>query len=446
MHIKIISPGSIMYRKEGGIFPRLLRYAPLTLSTLASLVPHELNAKITIHDEIAEKINYFDKPDLVAISAITGTANRAYAIADHYRRKGVTVVIGGVHASLIPQEAKKHADSIITGMAFDSWPQLLRDFVSGNMKDHYDQARDMNFSNLPTPRRDLLPNFSYISKNSIQATYGCPYKCDFCAVISTQKKYLRRPIDDVIKELSEMNSRFVTFIDPSPMEDKKYIKQLMREMIPLKKMWGGLATVKIAKDEELLDLAAESGCKGLLIGFETIDQDALNEVGKGFSVVEEYKDVCKKLHDRGISINGTFIFGMDSHKKDVFKKTVDFVQENAIELPRYAIYTPFPGTGAFTKLENQNRILTKNWSLYDVQHVVFEPKQMSAKELFDGSVWAWEETYSIKNITERITKAGTYLPLSLVTNLGYRYYGNRLRNFPDDKIIELEKIWNKPLQ
>jgi len=446
MHIKIISPGSIMYRKEGGIFPRLLRYAPLTLSTLASLVPDELNAKITIHDEIAEKINYFDKPDLVAISAITGTANRAYAIADHYRRNGVTVVIGGVHASLIPQEAKKHADAIITGMAFDSWPQLLRDFISGNMKDHYDQAKDMNFSNLPTPRRDLLPKFSYVSKNSIQATFGCPYKCDFCAVISTQKKYLRRPIDDVIKELSEMNSRFVTFIDPSPMEDKKYIKQLMKEMIPLKKMWGGLATVKIAKDEELLDLAAESGCKGLLIGFETIDQNALNEVGKNFSVVEEYIDVCKKLHDRGISINGTFIFGMDSHNKDIFKKTVDFVQENAIELPRYAIYTPFPGTAAFTKLESQNRILTKNWSLYDVQHVVFEPNQMSAKELFDGSIWAWEETYSLKNIIERISKAGTYLPLSLVTNLGYRYYGNRLRNFHDKKIIELEKVWNLPLK
>lgn len=445
MHIKIISPGSIMYRKEGGIFPRLLRYAPLTLSTLASLVPKDLNAKITIHDEIAEKIDYFDKPDIVAISAITGTANRAYAIADHYRKKGVAVVIGGVHASLVPDEAKNHADSIITGMAFDSWPQLLRDFCSGNMKDHYYQARDMNFSNLPKPRRDLLPKFSYISKNSIQATFGCPYKCDFCAVISTQKKYLRRPIDDVIKELSEMNSRFVTFIDPSPMEDKKYIKQLMREMIPLKKMWGGLATVKIAKDEELLDLAAESGCKGLLIGFETIDQDALNEVGKNFSIVEEYKDVCKKLHERGISINGTFIFGMDSHDKDIFKKTVDFVQDNAIELPRYAIYTPFPGTGAFTKLQNQNRILTKNWSLYDVQHVVFEPNKMSAKDLFEGSIWAWEETYNIRNITERISKAGTYLPLALVTNLGYRYYGNRLRNFTDEKIIELEKIWNQPL-
>jgi radical SAM superfamily enzyme YgiQ (UPF0313 family) len=445
MHIKLISPGSIMYRKEGGIFPRLLRYAPLTLSTLAALVPKELNAKITLHDEIAKKIDYNDRPDIVAISAITGTANRAYAIADYYRRNGVTVVIGGVHASLLPQEAKKHADAIITGMAFDSWPKLLRDFKMGIMQEHYDQANDMNFSKLPMPRRDLLPKLSYISKNSIQATFGCPYKCDFCAVISTQKKYLRRPIEDVIKELSEMNSRFVTFIDPSPMEDKKYIKQLMREMIPLKKIWGGLATVKIGDDEELLDLAAQSGCKGLLIGFETIDQEALNEVNKGFSDVEKYKEVCKKLHDRGISINGTFIFGMDSHKKDIFKKTVDFVQENAIELPRYAIYTPFPGTGAFTKLNNENRILTKNWSLYDVQHVVFKPKQMTTDELFEGSVWAWEQTYNIKNIKNRITKAGTNIPLSLVTNLGYRYYGNRLRNFPNHTIIELEKQWNSKL-
>ena len=163
------------------------------------------------------------------------------------------------------RQALNHADAIVTGMAFETWPQLLLDFKNGALKRHYDQSPQMNYSNLPLPRKDLLPKFSYISKNTIQATFGCPYKCDFCAVISTQKKYLRRPGEDVIKEISEMNGNFVTFIDPSPMEDKKYIKRLLREMIPLKKMWGGLATVKIGDDEELMDLCAESGCKGLLL-------------------------------------------------------------------------------------------------------------------------------------------------------------------------------------
>ncbi len=445
MNIKLISPGSVMYRKEGGIFPRLLRYAPLTLSTLAGLIPKDLGVNVSLNDEIAKKIDYSDNPDLVAISAITGTANRSYAIADHYRKKGVPVVLGGVHPSLMPNEAKNHADSIVTGMSFDTWPQLIKDFMHGNMKPVYTQSHDMNFSNLPKPRRDLLPSFSYISKSSIQATFGCPYKCDFCAVISTQKKYLRRPIDDVIKEIAEMKGKFITFIDPSPMEDKKYIKQLFREMIPLKKMWGGLATVKIVDDEELMDLAAASGCKGLLIGFETIDQDALLEVNKGFNIVDKYKRVCKELHDRGISINGTFIFGMDSHDNDIFAKTVDFVQENSIELPRYAIYTPFPGTGAFTKLKNENRITSNNWSLYDVQHVVFRPKKMSSEDLFLGNIKAWEETYSIKNIIERITNAGTNIPLSMITNLGYRYYGKRLRKFDNDSMIRLEKEWNSKL-
>ena len=445
MNIKLISPGSVMYRKEGGIFPRLLRYAPLTLSTLAGLVPKELNADISLNDEIAKKINYNDNPDLVAISAITGTSNRAYAIADHYRKKGVPVVIGGVQASLMPDEAMNHADAIVTGMAFESWPELLRDFSKGKMKREYSQSNDMNFEKLPMPRRDLLPNFSYISKSSIQATFGCPYKCDFCAVISTQKNYLRRPIDDVIKEISEMKAKFVTFIDPSPMEDKKYIKQLFKEMIPLKKMWGGLATVKIIDDEELMDLAAASGCKGLLIGFETIDQEALNEVNKGFSRSNQYQEVCKELHDRGISINGTFIFGMDSHDNDIFQRTVDFVQENAIELPRYAIYTPFPGTGAYRKLKKEERILTNNWSLYDVQHAVFQPKNMTPDELFEGNILAWEKTYSTKNILSRISRAGTNIPLSLITNLGYRYYGKRLRRFTNDKMITLEDEWNKDL-
>ena len=159
MNIKIISPGSVMYRKEGGIFPRLLRYAPLTLSTLASLVPDELKASIELNDEIAKKINYNDRPDIVAISAITGTVNRAYAIADHYRKKGVCVVIGGVHASLMPDEALNHADAIVTGMAFETWPQLLLDFKNGALKRHYDQSPQMNFSNLRSPRKDLLPKF-----------------------------------------------------------------------------------------------------------------------------------------------------------------------------------------------------------------------------------------------------------------------------------------------
>ena len=445
MNIKIISPGSVMYRKEGGIFPRLLRYAPLTLSTLASLVPDELKASIELNDEIAKKINYNDRPDIVAISAITGTVNRAYAIADHYRKKGVCVVIGGVHASLMPDEALNHADAIVTGMAFETWPQLLLDFKNGALKRYYDQSPQMNFSNLPSPRKDLLPKFSYISKNTIQATFGCPYKCDFCAVISTQKKYLRRPVEDVIKEISEMNGNFVTFIDPSPMEDKKYIKRLLREMIPLKKMWGGLATVKIGDDEELMDLCAESGCKGLLIGFESVEQDALVEINKGFNVVEKYRNLCTRLHERGIAINGTFIFGMDSDTKDTFRRTVDFVQENAIELPRYAIYTPFPGTGAFRKLESQNRILTRNWSLYDVQHVVYQPKNLTPDELFEGSIWAWENTYKYKNIKERISNSGTSFPISLITNMGYRYYGSRLRNFPNDTIIDLEQKWNSQI-
>ena len=162
-------------------------------------------------------------------------------------------------------------------------------------------------------------------------------------------------------------------------------------------------------------------------------------------MVEKYRNLCTRLHERGIAINGTFIFGMDSDTKDTFKRTVDFVQENAIELPRYAIYTPFPGTGAFRKLESQNRILTRNWSLYDVQHVVYQPKNLTPDELFEGSIWAWENTYNYKNMKERISNSGTSFPISLITNMGYRYYGSRLRNFPNDTIIDLEQKWNSQI-
>ncbi|MDO8509296.1 MAG: radical SAM protein [Nanoarchaeota archaeon] len=441
MDIKLISPSGIMYR-NGGIFPRALRYAPSTLTTLAALVPSELEAKITLADEGVDDVKLNDSPDLVGITAITGTANRTYAIADSYRSKGVPVVIGGVHPTLMPQEAMEHADSVVTGLGFESWPQLLRDFDKGEMQRIYTQRPNIDLTNLPSPRLDLLKPWSYITKTSIQATFGCPYRCDFCAVVAKQNQYIHRPVKDVIKELEGMDSKFVVFVDPSPTEDKKYIKELWTAMIPLKKRWGGLATVRIAQDDELVSLAAKSGCTGLLLGFESVSQDGVNVINKDFNRVGSYREVVKKLHDNGIAINGTFMFGMDTDDKDSFKRTVDFVQENNIDLPRYAIITPFPGTALFDRLDREGRILTKNWALYDAQHVVFQPKNLSPDEVREGQLWAWEQTYKSKSIMKRVIGSRCSPFISLFTNFAYKYYGDRLRNYSDEVMLEIEEKWN----
>lgn len=444
MDITLISPAGVMYRKGKGIFPRALRYAPLTLTTLAGLVPKDLEAKVQIVDEGVDKMPDKIEADIIGISAITGTAKRAYAMADHFRKQGTPVVLGGVHTTLMPDEAKQHADSIVTGLAFEAWPRLLRDFSQGKLEEVYSDTERSDLSGLPTPRRDLLKPFGYITNSSIQVTFGCPYRCDFCAVVATQKKYRHRPIDEVVEELEGLNGKFISMVDPSPIEDRQYAKDLYRAMIPLKKKWGGLATVRVAEDEGLLDLMAESGCKGILIGFETVSQDGANVINKGFNKVEKYKEVVKKVHDRGIAINGTFMFGMDTDTKDSFKQTVDFVNENNIDLPRYAIYTPFPGTPVFDRLNREGRIIEKNWSLYDGQHVVFKPGKLTPEELREGHLWAWEQTYSLDSIAKRTIGSGCSPLVSAITNLGYRYYATRLKNFPNEAMISLESEWNAP--
>jgi len=446
MKISLISPAGIMYRKGGGVFPRVLRYAPLTLTTLAALVPSELEAEIEIIDEGIQKIPRNLETDLIGITAITGTSKRAYAMADYFRNKGVPVVLGGPHPTLMPQEAVEHADSIVTGLAFEAWPKLLRDFKEGKMEKVYSQEPKPDLSGIPIARRDLLKPFGYVTRNSMQATFGCPYRCDFCAVVATQKKYIHRPIPEVIKELESMNGSFVSFVDPSPIEDLRYAKELYKAMIPLKKKWGGLATVNIANDPELLDLMEQSGCKGILIGFETINQDSLNSINKSFNQVHQYSEVINKVHDHGIAINGTFMFGMDSDKKDCFDRVTDFVYENNIELPRYAIYTPFPGTALFNRLKNEGRITTTNWSLYDGQHVVFQPAQMSVDELREGELRAWENTYKVGSIFKRTTGSMCSPLISMITNFGYRYYAKRLRDYTDERMEVDEEVWNSPFE
>jgi len=426
MKIQLIQPAGEIHRHRTGIFKRSLRYAPLTLTTLAALVPGDLATEVVIQDEGVQPLELDFEADLVGLSAITGTSLRTYAIADRLRARGHTVVIGGVHATLLPDEAARHADAVVVGYAERSWPQLLRDFACGQLKSRY-FAPTGRILRVPIPRRDMLNPKRYMTINSIEATRGCPHRCEFCAVPAAWSGiYAHRPINEVIAELETFEKRHALFIDLSPVEDVQYAKQLYRAMIPLRMRWLGLATTRIAEDAELLKLAAESGCKGLLIGFEAVDQRTLDAMGKPFHHAQAYADVVKKLHDHGIAIQGCFVFGFDGDDDGVFERTVEFVDRVKIDLPRYAVMTPFPGTGAFRMLEAEGRLLHKNWSLYDVEHVVFQPKQMSPERLQEGLEWAWRQSYTWRSMFERIAGSRCLVPLSITLNLGYRFYAKRL--------------------
>lgn len=260
MKIQLLSPAGEIHRNTSGIFKTSLRYAPLTLTTLAALVPEELDAAVAIQDEGVQPLELDFDADLVGITAITGTALRAYALADDLRARGHTVVLGGVHPTLLPDEAAAHADAVVVGYAEQSWPQLLRDFAAGRLRPHYFTPTGRSLAGLPHARRDLLQKKRYATINSIEATRGCPHKCDFCAVPAAWSNvYAHRPVEEVVAELATFEGRKALFIDLSPVEDVHYAKALYRAMIPLRLRWVGLATTRIAEDDELLRFAAQSG-------------------------------------------------------------------------------------------------------------------------------------------------------------------------------------------
>jgi radical SAM superfamily enzyme YgiQ (UPF0313 family) len=435
-------PRGALYRYEKGVFKRPIRYAPLTLTTLASLIPPEIEAEVEIFDEGVESLPTEIKADLVGITAITGTVTRAYALADHLRRKGIPVVIGGVHATLMPQEAALHSDAVVTGFAEESWPQLLRDFKRNQMRRLYTQSPHLSMQNLPIPRRELLKGKGYITIHTLQATRGCVNQCDFCVVpVAWGKKMYLRPVKDVIAELEQIDSRDVLFVDVSPIEDRKYAKDLYSAMIPLKKRWLSPSTIRIADDPELLDLASKSGCRGLLIGFESVSQLTLKEMGKPFNYTQNFKSQVKKLHDYGISIQACFVFGFDTDDRTIFEKTVEVVDNLRLDLPRFTAYTPFPGTPIHEKLKQENRVIETNWSMYDAQHVVFRPKLMSPEELQEGLFWAWNQCYNASSIIKRLAGSRCILPVSIPANIAYRFYARNLYKYDkvrmqDNSLIE----------
>ena len=434
LRIALVSPRGPLYRHRGGAWRRQMRYAPLTLTTLAALVPDDVPAEVALYDEGLGDVPDDLDADLVGISAITGTAPRSYEIADALRARGVPVVLGGVHPTLVPDEAQRHADAVVTGYAEDAWPELLRDFSTGRMRERYAQAPGLSLAGRPHPRRDLLPTGRVAQSFTLEATRGCQHRCDFCVVPTAWGGPMQRPVGEVVDDIVRGGAKRLLFLDLNLIGDVGYAKALFEALVPLGVTWGGLATTRIADDPELLALAARSGCRALLIGFESLSDDTLAESHKRFNAVREtpeasYRHVLGALHDHGIAVMGCFVFGFDTDAPDVFDRTAAFVHDANVDLPRYAVLTPFPGTPLYRKLSAEGRILTDDWGLYDGQHVVFEPAQMSADQLLRGTERAWLRTYRWTSIVKRLASSRTQTALALATNVGYRYYAHRLNEY-----------------
>lgn len=430
LRIALVSPKGPLYRHRGGIWRKSLRYQPLTLTTLAALIPPDLPHTVSCIDEGIADVPLDLDVDLVGLTVITGTAVRAYALADHFRSRGITVVLGGPHVTLIPEDAQPHADAVVLGYAEDTWPQLLRDAAAGALRPRYTMAPDLSLAGRPFPRRDLLPSRHFMTNNVFEATRGCVHPCEFCVVPTAWgRKPLQKPVADVVADIRTHGAKRLIFIDLNLIADREHAKSLFTALIPLGLQWYGLSTVLLADDPELLALCARSGCRGLLMGLESLSAASLKGSRKGFNTPDHYGRVVERLHAHGIALQGCFVFGLDEDQPDVFLKTAEFAVEAKIDLPRFAVVTPFPNTPLFKRLDAEGRILTRDWELYDAQHVVFEPKHMSVAELQFGVEAAWKHAFSLRNIWRRIRESPAPWPVRIGTNLGYRFYAHHLSQF-----------------
>ncbi|WP_437522096.1 radical SAM protein [Sorangium sp. So ce726] len=396
MQIELIATAS----EDSAYLPRV------GLGTLAALTPPE--DEIIYTDDVVQPFDLerdVKDVDLVGISVDSKTARRSYDIAAAYRRRGVKVVLGGIHPTACPDEALQHADAVVVGEAEDAWPALLADVKRGELKPFY-RPELPNLAGRPAPRRDLFTSKKYIPFQVVQTMRGCPYPCEFCSVSTANGTTMRfRPTDEVLSELRSLG-KLIMFADDNVMIHRAYSKELFTRMVPLKKHWIGQCSLAAVKRLENVKLMAESGCKALFIGFESIDEETVKFTGKRQNRPSQYKDTMAMLHDHGISVWGSFVFGFDTDDPEVFDRTVEFGIDMKLTMALYAILTPYPATQLYRRLKAEGRLTDERWWLrrdHDAGSPYFVPKQMSRERLREGWVSAWTKFYSPSSIWRRFT-------------------------------------------
>jgi radical SAM superfamily enzyme YgiQ (UPF0313 family) len=360
---------------------------------------------VSVLSERYSKIDFDESYDIVNINFTTSTTPRAYEIADNFRKKGVAVVLSGLHASALPEEAKQHADSVLLGRGEINWLRLLEDFEKNKLEPMY-QPIDYNESAKIPPTNIHLPGF--VVTGAIEATRGCSYRCEFCpeANIPGGGNFYARSVDEVISEIKSIPQKTLMFYDTSLTINPSYSKTLFKKMIGLNKKFfcNGNSDV-LARDKELVSLSKEAGCLAWLVGFESVSQETIDEVGKKTNKVDEYFQTVKNIHDNKMAVIGDFMFGFDTDTPDVFDETLKVIKELKIDIADFCMLTPFPGTPIFNKLEKEGRILTKDWSQYSLKDVVFEPKNMTPDELIQGLRKMYYEFYSTPYTVKRIVRS-----------------------------------------
>ena len=412
---------------------RAVWFPKLSLPVIAAYTPADWD--VLLVDEAVQDID-FDQPcDLVGLSIMTCYAPRAYEIATEFRKRGKTVVLGGVHPTYCPEEALRFSDAIVCGEAEDLWPQVVADFLAGSMKRMYKMEQFPALDHYISPRVELLSPDAYMTRQCSFTTRGCHFDCEFCSVSPFNGKTTRRrPVPEVVKELTQVKQwirselveriandtlwqAFVTalrirvgiedgtifaFVDDLHNSNRTYCKELWAALKPLNIKWGCQSTLFLGDDEEMVKLASESGCVSVFVGMESLDEDCLEETNKPFNRVKKFADEIKMFHDHGIMVNPGIVFGFDNDDESVFERAVNFLTKTHVELAYFNVLTPLPGTALFDRYNSTGRIFDRDWAKYDGKHVVYHPSRMTPEQLQEGFYWANHQFYSLPSIFHRL--------------------------------------------
>ena len=392
-------------------------FPPLGLATLAGYLPHDW--EIDLQDEHVERLRLDDTPDLVVIQVYITSAYRAYALADHYRKQGAYVCLGGLHVTSLPDEAAQHADTIFLGPGEDIWPAFLADYSAGTPLPRY-QSVQRTLARQPAIRRDLIKRHLYLVPNSIVVSRGCPHHCDFCykdAFFAGGRSFYTQAVDTALAEIERLPGRHLYFLDDHLFGDTRFASALFNGMAGMGRLWQAAGTVQAVLKPGLLEEAVASGLRSLFVGFETLNPTNLMAQHKDQNLNRDYNAAIRRLHDLGVMVNGSFVFGMDDDDAGVFERTVEWAVSQGIETATFHILTPYPGTALHARIAAQGRLLHNQWDLYDTRHTVFQPARMTPETLENGYWRAYEQFYAWRNIAQGAWTKPT--PTGKIRHLAY---------------------------
>ena len=383
-------------------------FPPLGLATLAAWLAPSDRAEIV--DEHVDTLRLDDSPDLVVIQVYITNAYRAYEIADHYRGRGVRVCLGGLHVTSLPAEAAPHADHLFLGPGDESFPRFLADLRQGEPDARY-TSRSRSLVGIPPIRRDLIQRERYLVPNSIVVTRGCPHHCGFCykdAFFEGGRGFYVQAVDEALAEIDRLPGRHLYFLDDHLLGHRRFARELFEGMRGMRRLFQGASTVDAILKGDLIERAAEAGLRSVFIGFESLDPHVLRSANKSQNLGRDYDRAIRRLDDLGITVNGSFVFGLDGDGPDVFDRTVDWAVSRGLVTSTFHIATPYPGTAFFREIESAGRLLHRRWDRYDTRQAVFAPTRMTPRELERGYWRAYERFYSWRNIVRASREHATW--------------------------------------